>query len=123
MDVGTCTDLFTTLVLMGFKGLSGKQKADKRHSAKQTDTSVLVNDIFAAMLDSPRPDKLYTKGGEGKLVPVADGFGAVLSPKDWYGTGVDGAKHTLSTEVRSYLQGLQDKAMHTQALPRCDAVL
>lgn len=98
MDIGTCTDLFTTLVLMGSKGITGKQKADEWHSAKHTETSVLVNDVFAAM-DSSRPKKLYAKDGEGKLVPIADGFGAVPNPKDWHGTGVDGAKHTLSTEV------------------------
>ena len=57
-------------------------------------------------MDKPRPPKLFAKGGKGDLVPHADGFGAIPSIKDWYGSGVDGIKHNLTTELRSYSNGI-----------------
>ena len=105
LDAGVCLDLLTALLLMGSKGHSGKELSDERYSAKRMDTSVRINDVLAAM-DQARPPKLYAKGGKGDCVAHAEGFGAIPSIKDWYGSGVDGIKHNLTTELRSYLNGI-----------------
>ena len=105
LDAGVCLDLLTALLLMGSKGHSGKELSDERYSAKRMDTSVRINDVLASM-DQARPPKLYAKGGKGDCVSHAEGFGAIPSIKDWYGSGVDGIKHNLTTELRSYLNGI-----------------
>mmetsp|Transcript_18233 Transcript_18233/g.45138 ORF Transcript_18233/g.45138 Transcript_18233/m.45138 type:complete len:843 (-) Transcript_18233:6186-8714(-) len=106
LDVGGCTDLLSSLIIMGSKDLTGKERADELYSAQRIDTSVRCSDLMASMRRS-RPEKLYAKGGKGDLVPVSEGFGAISSHKEWHGTGVDGVKATLTTDLRSHLTGLR----------------
>jgi hypothetical protein len=61
---GLYWDLFSVLVNMRPKGLSGKERADEQHSAERIKTTTLGNNLLAAMSHS-RPACLYAKGGVG----------------------------------------------------------
>jgi hypothetical protein len=109
---GMYWDLFSCLVSMKPKGLTGKQRADEQHSSERIKTSMFENNLLAAM-GHARPSCLYgTKGGEGALVDSDKGFGACLSYDKWR-AGVDSVKKVLTKELKAYTTGVSGNMLAT----------
>jgi hypothetical protein len=70
--------IFSVLVNMRPKGLSGKERADEQHSSERISTTMFENNLLAAMSHS-RPVCLYGKGRTRALVNLEMGFGACKS--------------------------------------------
>jgi hypothetical protein len=103
---GMCWDLFSCLVSMRPKGLTGKERADEQHSSVRINTSTFENNLLAAM-GHARPSCLYgSKGGTGELVDSEKGFGACLSYTKWR-AGVDSVKKVLTKQLKDFAMGVQ----------------
>jgi hypothetical protein len=61
---GIFWDMFSCLVNMRPKGLSGKERADEQHSLERISTTMFENNLLAAM-SHVCPVCLYGKGGTG----------------------------------------------------------
>jgi hypothetical protein len=79
---GMFWDLFSALVSMRPKGLSGKERADEQYSSERIKTTILENNLLASMSHA-HPACLYAKGGIGMLVGIEEGFGACESHAQW----------------------------------------
>jgi hypothetical protein len=66
---GMFWDLFSALVSMRPKGLSGKERADEQYSSERIKTTIFENNLLATMSHT-RPACLYAKGGIGMLVGI-----------------------------------------------------
>jgi hypothetical protein len=90
-------DLFSALVSMRSKGLSGKERADEQYSSERIKTTIFENNLLASMSHT-RPACLYAKGGIGMLVGIEDGFGACESHAQWI-AGVESMKKVLGKQL------------------------
>jgi hypothetical protein len=79
---GNVWELFSVLVSMRPKGLTGKERADEQHSLEQIKTTIFENNLLASMSHT-QPACLYAKGGIGMLVDLEAGFGACESHAQW----------------------------------------
>jgi hypothetical protein len=87
---GMFWDLFSILVNMRPKGLTGKERADEQYSSEQIQTSIFENSLLASMSHA-RPACLYSKGGIGVLGGLEEGFGACTSYAQWI-SGIESLK-------------------------------
>jgi hypothetical protein len=102
---GMFWDIFSTLVLMRPKGQSGKERADKQRLSERINTSMLENNLLAAM-GRVRPGCLYaSKGESGMLVDSKKGFGAITSHEKWR-AGVDSIKRALTKQLKDFMTGV-----------------
>jgi hypothetical protein len=101
---GNCWDLFSVLVSMRPKGLSGKERADKQHSSERIKTTIFENNLLASMSHT-RPACLYAKGGIGTLVDLEAGFEACKSHAQWI-AGVKLMKKVLGKQLKDFTSGV-----------------
>jgi hypothetical protein len=97
---GVFWDLFSVLVSMRPKGLSGKERVDEQYSSERIKTTMFENNLLAAMSHS-RPTCLYAKGGFGALVGLEEGFGACVSHSQWI-SGVESVKKILGKQLKDF---------------------
>jgi hypothetical protein len=103
---GIFWDIFSVLVNMRPKGLSGKERADEQHSSERISTTMFENNLLAAMSHS-RPVCLYGKGGTGALVDLEMGFGACKSYAQWI-SGVESVKKMPGKQLKDFTAGVQE---------------
>jgi hypothetical protein len=85
------------------KGLTGKERADKRHASERINMSMFENNLLASM-GHARPGCLYaTKGGT--LAESEKGFGACLTYAKWR-AGVDSFKKMLTKQLKDFTLGV-----------------
>jgi hypothetical protein len=101
---GMFWDLFSALVSMRPKGLSGKERADEQYSSERIKTTILENNLLASMSHA-RPACLYAKGGIGMLVGIEEGFGACESHAQWI-AGVESMKKLLGKQLKHFAAGV-----------------
>jgi hypothetical protein len=104
LTTGVFWDLFSVLVSMRPKGLTGKERADEQYSSERIKTTTLKNNLLAAMSHS-RPTCLYAKGGVGVLVDLEEGFGACSSHSQWI-SGVESVKKSLGKQFKDFTAGV-----------------
>jgi hypothetical protein len=101
---GVFWDLFSVLVSMCPKGLTGKERADEQYSSERIKTTTFENNLLAAMSHS-RPACLYAKGGVGVLVDLEEGFGACNLHSQWI-SGVESVKQILGKQLKDFTAGV-----------------
>jgi hypothetical protein len=101
---GMFWDLFSALVSMRPKGMSGKERADEQYSSERIKTTILENNLLASMSHA-RPACLYAKGGIGMLVGIEEGFGACESHAHWI-AGVESMKKLLGKQLKDFASGV-----------------
>eukprot|EP00978_Attheya_sp_CCMP212_P011066 scaffold26997_cov42-Attheya_sp.AAC.2 len=92
-------DIFSILVVMKPKQLSGKDQADEQYSSLRVQSTPFENDLAASMTHE-KPKLLYGAASH------KDGFGNIPSYADWIGQGNESIKTRLNTYVRDYLEGV-----------------
>jgi tellurite resistance protein len=109
---GMFWDIFSTLVSMCPKGQSGKERADEQHSSERINTSMLKNNLPAAM-GHARPSCLYASmGGTGILVTSEKGFGACPTYEKWC-SGVESVQKMLTKQLKDFTTGVNGSMMAT----------
>jgi hypothetical protein len=103
---GIFWDIFSVLVNMRPKGLSGKERADEQHSSERISTTMFENNLLAAMSHS-RPVCLYGKGRTGALVDLEMGFGACKSYAQWISGMESVVKKMLGKQLKDFTAGVQ----------------
>jgi hypothetical protein len=104
-SAGQCWDLFSVLVVMKPKKLTGKEGAGNRFSAERVSTSTLENDLAASM-SHDQPGLLF--GLEGGSTAAADeGFAACRSYSKWIGKGCKSYKLKLGKLLKNYSAGVR----------------
>eukprot|EP00978_Attheya_sp_CCMP212_P030405 scaffold111719_cov24-Attheya_sp.AAC.1 len=94
-------DIFSVLVMMKPKQLSGKDRADEQYSSLRVQSTPFENDLAASMTHE-KPKLLY------RTASHKDGFGNIPSYADWrIGQGNESIKTRLNTYVRDYLEGVR----------------
>eukprot|EP00978_Attheya_sp_CCMP212_P027801 scaffold94026_cov53-Attheya_sp.AAC.5 len=93
-------DIFSILVVMKPKQLSGKDRADEQYSSLRVQSTPFENDLAASMTHE-KPKLLYGAASH------KDGFGNIPSYADWIGQGNESIKSWLNTYVRDYLEGVR----------------
>lgn len=93
-------DIFSVLVVMKPKQLSGKDRADEQYSSLRVQSTPFENDLAASMTHE-KPKLLYGSASH------KDGFGNIPSYADWIGQGNESIKTRLNTYVRDYLEGVR----------------
>jgi hypothetical protein len=101
---GVFWDLFSLLVSMRPKGLSGKERADEQYSSERIKTTMFKNNLLAAMSHS-RPACIYAKGGFSALVGFEEGFGACVSHSQWI-SGIELVKKILRKQLKDFTTGV-----------------
>jgi hypothetical protein len=112
---GMFWDIFSTLVSMRPKGQSGKERADEQHSSERINTSMLENNLLAAM-GHARPSCLYaSKGGTGILVTSEKGFGACTTYDKWR-SGAESVQKMLTKQLKDFTTGVNGSMMATDGV-------
>eukprot|EP00978_Attheya_sp_CCMP212_P007603 scaffold17564_cov59-Attheya_sp.AAC.4 len=93
-------DIFSVLVVMKPKQLSGKDRADEQYSSLRVQSTPFENDLAASMTYE-KPKLLYGAASH------KDGFGNIPSYADWIGKGNESIETRLNTYVRDYLEGVR----------------
>jgi hypothetical protein len=107
-DIPSCAmywDLFSVMVCMGGRGLTGKERSDKIYSAERGRTgSALEGDLVASMTHK-RPLCLY---GEGlQLARLDQGVAMCKTYEHWIGGGSHVSyRAELSAQIRVYTDGI-----------------
>jgi hypothetical protein len=97
--------LFSVLVVMKPKKLTGKEVADNRFSAERVSTTTLENDLAASM-SHDQPGLLF--GLEGGATAAADkGLAACPSYSKWIGKGCELYKLKLTKLLKNYSTGVR----------------
>jgi hypothetical protein len=104
---GMFWDLFSVLVSMRPKGLSGKERADEQYSSERIRTTIFENNLLASM-NHTCPACLYAKGGVGLLIGLDEGFGACESYAQWI-AGVESMKKVLGKQLKDFTSGVLGK--------------
>jgi hypothetical protein len=97
-------DLFSVMVSMKPKKHSGKERSDESYSARRTKSTMLENDLGAAMTHV-RPEVLYAKKGSGELERLESGFAACSSYAVWV-TGTECYKDQLTGMLSKFIDGV-----------------
>jgi hypothetical protein len=99
-------DLFSVLINMRPKGLSGKERADEQYASERIQTTIFENSLLASMSHA-RPACLYSKGGLGVLVGLEEGFGACSTSYAKWISGIESLKKVLSKQLKDFASGIQ----------------
>jgi hypothetical protein len=103
--VGYFWDLFSVMVTMKPKKLTGKDRSDENYSAKRTNSTTLENDLGAWSMTHVRPEVLYAKKGHGDLERLEVGFAAYTSYAIWV-TGTECYKDQLTKMLTNLCTGV-----------------
>jgi hypothetical protein len=101
---GVFWDLFSVLVSMQPKKLTGKDRSDETYSARRTKSTTLENDLGASMTHV-RPEVLYAKKGHGDLERLECGFAACPTYAIWV-TGSECYKDQLTGMLDKFVTGV-----------------
>jgi hypothetical protein len=86
------------------KQFSGKEQSDESYSARQTNSTMLENDLGAAM-KHVHPEVLYTKKGYGDIEHLETGFAACASYAIWV-TGTECYKDQLTEMLNKFCDSI-----------------
>ena len=101
---GIFWDIFSVLVVMVSKKLSGKERADTQYSSERVNTTTSENNISASM-SFLRPPALYADKG-GDICPLENGFAACKTHSEWI-KGVESFKNRHTSLLKNQLKGLK----------------
>jgi hypothetical protein len=104
-SVGQFWDLFSVMVVMEPKRMTGKEVADNRYSADRVSTTTLENDLAASM-SHEQPALLFGTTG-GHTAPADEGLAACGSYGKWIGKGCESYKQKLGKLLRNYTAGIR----------------
>eukprot|EP00978_Attheya_sp_CCMP212_P029238 scaffold103340_cov27-Attheya_sp.AAC.3 len=93
-------DIFSVLVVMKPKQLSGKDRVDEQYFSLRVQSTPFENDLTALMTHE-KPKLQYGDASH------KDGFGNIPSYADWIGQGNESIKTRLNTYVCDYLEGVR----------------
>jgi hypothetical protein len=89
---GVYWDLFSIMVTMGPGQLSGQVRADKEYSSSRTKTTVLENDLLAAIMTHEKPSCLYGNGG-GALLTKKEACQSDRSSTKYHSPPTEASRH------------------------------
>jgi hypothetical protein len=98
-------DIFSIMVCMGAKGLTGKERSDRIYSAERGRTGSALEGELVASMSHKRPLCLY---GEGtRLARLDEGFAMCKTYDQWIGSGnQESYRQELSTQILVYTNGI-----------------
>ena len=102
-SLGIFWDLFSVLVAMAPKRLTGKERADQQFSADRIQTTTAENELAAAMAYE-RPQTLYGDKN-GNLVPLEEGFGSCKTHEKWV-LGSQSFKIVTTKQLKKFTKGI-----------------
>jgi hypothetical protein len=98
-------DLFSIMVCMGAKGLTGKERSDRIYSAERGRTGSALEGELVASMSHKRPLCLYGEGS--KLARLDEGFAMCKTYDQWIGSGnQESYRQELSTQILVYTNGI-----------------
>ena len=101
--IGIFWDVFSVLVALAPKRLSGKERADQKYSSERINTTTAENELAASMAYE-RPQTLYGDK-HGNLVPWEEGFGACKTHEKWI-IGTQSFKTVTTKQVKKFINGI-----------------
>jgi hypothetical protein len=102
---GQCWDLFSSLVVMEPKELTGKEVADNRFVAEHVSTTTLKNDLAASM-SHDQPGLLFGLPG-GLTAAANEGLAACPLYSKWIGKGCESYKLKLGKLLKNFSAGVR----------------
>ena len=102
-SLGLFWDLFSVLVAMSPKSLTGKERADQQYSSDRIKTTTAENELAAAMAHE-RPHTLYGDK-TGKLVALEEGFGECKTHDKWI-MGSQSFKVLTTKQLKKFVKGI-----------------
>jgi hypothetical protein len=104
-SAGLFWNLFSILVVMKPKKMTGKEVADNRYSAIRVSRTILENDLAASM-SHDQPALLFGTA-DGQTASAEEGLAASLSYAKWIGKGCESYKLKLTKLLKNYAAGVR----------------
>lgn len=101
--MGVFWDVFSVLVAMAPKRLTGKERADQQYSSDRINTTTAENELAASMAYE-RPQTLYGDK-QGNLVPWEEGFGSCKTHDKWI-IGTQSFKTVTTKQLKKFINGI-----------------
>ena len=101
--MGIFWDVFSVLVAMAPKRLTGKERADQQFSSDRINTTTAENELAASMAYE-RPQTLYGDKN-GNLVPWEEGFGSCKTHEKWI-IGTQSFKTVTTKQLKKFINGI-----------------
>ena len=101
--VGIFWDIFSALVAMSPKLLTGKERADQQYSSDRINTTNAENEL-AATMSYERPQTLYGDKN-GNLLPWEEGFGSCKTHEKWI-IGTQSFKSVTTKQLKKFINGI-----------------
>ena len=108
-SLGCFWDIFSVLVAMSPKQLSGKERADRQYSSDRINTTSAENDLAAAMAYI-RPPTLYGDKN-GIIGALEEGFTACAKHSIWI-RGSESYKTKTTNQLKKFVKGLLGTMSH-----------
>ena len=102
-SLGIFWDMFSVLVAMAPKRLTGKERADLQFSSDRIQSTTAENELAASMAYE-RPQTLYGDK-DGKLVPLEEGFGSCKTHDKWV-LGSQSFKTMTTKQLKTFKKGI-----------------
>ena len=102
-SMGIFWDIFSALVAMAPKRLSGKERADQQYSSGRINTTSAENELAASMAYE-RPQTLYGDKN-GNICSWEDGFGSCKTHDNWI-LGSQSFKTVTTKTLKKFLSGI-----------------
>ncbi len=102
-SMGIFWDVFSALVAMAPKRLTGKERADQQYSSNRINTTTAENDLAASMAYE-RPQTLYGDKNEN-LVPWEEGFGNCKTHEKWF-IDTQSFKTVTTKQLKKFIHGI-----------------
>ena len=102
-SLGIFWDLFSVLVAMAPKRLTGKERADQQFSSDRIHTTTAENELAASMAYE-RPQTLYGDKS-GNLVSLEEGFGSCKTHDKWI-LGSQSFKTVTTKQLNKFVKGI-----------------
>lgn len=109
-SIGMFWDIFSVLVCMKPKCLSGTERADSLYSSERIHTTTAENNLSASM-DYERPQILYGDSS-GDIGPIEAGFTSCKTHDKWV-KGTESFKNTTTKELQKLIKGISGNISHT----------
>ena len=108
-SMGIFWDIFSALVAMAPKRLSGKERADQQYSSGRIHTTTAENELAASMAYE-RPQTLYGDKN-GNICSWEDGFGSCKTHDKWV-LGSQSFKTQTTKTLKKFLSGIAGNISH-----------
>jgi hypothetical protein len=108
-SAGLFWDLFSDMVVMEPKRMTGKEVTDNRYSADRVSTTTLENDLAVSM-SHDQPALLFGTTG-GQTAPADKGLAACGSYGKWISKGCEAYKQKLGKLLKNYTAGIRGSLM------------